>query len=200
MATVVDLTALSKAVQAFETTWIPIFWYTKEVIRESAFVYGEFRVYLNTLRITFDLVPSGRHRKNTIESKHSVIPSIYLRPMTANNNKDHILNAMKALNISNEISGTITASAYEVARRYTKPIHRELVRRLDGVIEENLKMKFRKELASSTGKQKRRSSSVRVSLLARAVVGMTNSTFAVPKNLPISAIFSAKKYVIPALL
>ena len=76
---VVHTATISEAVIGFEACWVPHFGYPESIHGDKAFDASNFKSYMKERDISFRPVPPGRHSKNTIESKHNVIRSIYLR-------------------------------------------------------------------------------------------------------------------------
>ncbi len=123
VAQIVKSTALQEAVNAFEATWIAHFGYPCVMKGDEAFEKGVFREHLNELGIKFELVPKGRHYKNPIESKHSIIRSVFIRLMNTTNKRfTPEYCAIKAVSISNDLYGNNIMSAFEMSKGYTKSI------------------------------------------------------------------------------
>lgn len=62
------------------------FWYPDSIHADNEFQIGYMKHYADKVGIVILPVPPGRHRKNSIESKHHVIRSIYLRLKEASGN------------------------------------------------------------------------------------------------------------------
>ena len=78
---------------------------------------------MDEISISFRPVPPGRHRRNAIESKHSVIRSIYLRLKDAAEDRHNARYASyKAVSISNDLYGNDTLRAFEMEKGDTKPV------------------------------------------------------------------------------
>lgn len=60
-----------------------------------------------------------------LESKHRIIRSIFLRLKNANESTPIALLAYQATVISNDLYGSDTVTAFELAKGYTKPIESE---------------------------------------------------------------------------
>lgn len=69
-----DVTILS-AIIAFEATLITQFWPPDAGQGDQAFNHNEFKNYHKLNGTIFRLVPSRKHHKNTLESKHGTIRS-----------------------------------------------------------------------------------------------------------------------------
>lgn len=115
--------SISSAVVAFEATWVAQFWPPESVQGDQAFAKTEFTDYLKNNSISFRPVPSRRHHKNTLEPKHGIIRSIFLRLLSASPEADKTVLALHAVRISNDLYGSDTLSSFEIAKGYTKPIN-----------------------------------------------------------------------------
>ncbi len=145
----VESTNLADAVVAFEACWVSQFWYPESLHGDKAFQIGEFKLYAESLDIPIRPVPPRRHSKNSIESKHNVIRSIYIRlKEAAKDNHNAKLAAYKAVSISNDLYGNDTLSAFELAKGFTKPIMNEPIDNLipDDIIESHEKLQARRKL------------------------------------------------------
>lgn len=78
-AHVVTSINLKEAVIAFEAPWVSQFWYPDSIRADKAFQVGTFKEYAEKLYIPIHPVLPGRHSKNAIESKHSIIRTIFIR-------------------------------------------------------------------------------------------------------------------------
>lgn len=78
-ALVVTSNNLKEAIIFLEASWVLQFWYPDSIRAYKAFQVDAFKEYADKLRIAIHPVPPGRHSKNTIESKHNVIRSIFMR-------------------------------------------------------------------------------------------------------------------------
>ena len=67
-------------------------------------------------------VPPRRHCKNPIEPRHGTIRSIFLRLKNSDVNVSDELHAIRAIRISNDLYGSDTLSAYEMAKGFSKPL------------------------------------------------------------------------------
>lgn len=67
--------------------------------------------------------------------------------MGTGSNKDQNINAIKVVNISNDLHENTVVSAYEMSKRYTNLIDGNPVGILDDVIESHLKLNARRKLA-----------------------------------------------------
>lgn len=68
----------------------------------------------------FAPVPPRRHYENLIEHKHGIIRTIYLRLNNAAPDENPKLHSVSADRISNEMYGSDTLSAYEIAKGFAK--------------------------------------------------------------------------------
>jgi len=121
-AGIVDDASLPTAVLSFDAVWLSHFWPPAEVQGDPAFNHEGFLSYLKSLDTAFRPVPPRRHQKNTLEPKHGVIRSIFLRLRSAAPDTDGRLHALQAVRISNDLYGSDTASAFELAKGFSKPI------------------------------------------------------------------------------
>ena len=119
---VVPDASLESAVVAFESVWIGQFWPPDAVQGDQAFTGETFQQYLKSHGISFRPVPSRRHHKNTLEPKHGIIRSIYLRLQSASPTSNSAILALRAVSISNDLYGSDTLSAFELAKGFTKPV------------------------------------------------------------------------------
>lgn len=124
-AQIVENTNQHDVVPPFESTWIPHFWYPESIRGDQAFGQGSFFKYMKSIDIIFELVPKNRHYKKPIESKNSIIRSIYERLKDHGQkakNFDQIQSALKSVSISNDLYGNILMSSFELAKGYTRPL------------------------------------------------------------------------------
>lgn len=97
--------SINTAIRAFEETWITHLWYPSKIRGNIVFCEVEFKLYMDNRDIKFYLVPSGRHSRNAIESKHAVIINILIR-LLQDGSTDKQNSAIKAVAISNELYGS----------------------------------------------------------------------------------------------
>lgn len=119
-ASVVHSKDMESVIKAFEENWVNHFWYPENIKGDKAFEEGAFSNYIKERDISFQLVPTGRHSRNPIESKHGSIRNIFVRLIDAYMQPE--IAAVKAVGISNELYGNTVMSAYELAKGYSKPI------------------------------------------------------------------------------
>lgn len=93
------------------------------------------------------MVPPGRHYKNAIESKHSIIRSIYLRILDNCNNINPSIAALRAVAVSNDLYGNHTVSAYEMAKGYTRPFEGSPISLPQEMLDAHLNMQARRKLS-----------------------------------------------------
>lgn len=118
-----DDASLRSAVIGFEASWLSKFWAPLSVRGDDAFNKDEFKNYMSTLDIEFRPIPPRRHSKNVLESKHGIIGSVYLRLKSANDSDESdTLLAHQAVRMSNDLYGSDTLSAFELANGFTKPV------------------------------------------------------------------------------
>lgn len=118
----VSSASLSDAIIAFESVWVSQFWPPSSVQGDLAFRHEVFQDYLSQYGTSFRPVPTRRHHKNVLESKHGVIRAIYLRLKSASPSSVPGLLAASAVRISNEMYGSETMSSFELAKGYTLPV------------------------------------------------------------------------------
>lgn len=118
--TVPDAT-LSSAILAFESTWMAQFWSPHAVRGDQAFNHDEFHKYLSNGDISFQPILSRNHQNNALEPQHGVIRSIFLRLKSAHPEENSALLAVLAVTISNDLYGSDIASAFELAKGFSKP-------------------------------------------------------------------------------
>lgn len=70
MEIVVNSTTLSELFQEFKTTWVSRFWHPDIRRCDYEFSSGEFRDYISTLELIFELLNHAKHSKITIKSKY----------------------------------------------------------------------------------------------------------------------------------
>ena len=122
-AHVVSTATLTEAIIAFEACWVSQFWYPDCIRADTAFLLCEFKKYTENMGIPLQPVSPGRHSKNAIESKHNIIPSIFIRlKEAAGTELDPKLAAYKSVSISNDLYGNETKSAFELAKSFSKSI------------------------------------------------------------------------------
>ena len=119
---IVDSTSMKSAIFQIELTWISQFWPPTAIQADGAFVNDEFKAFLNQYGIEFRPVPPRRHCKNPIDPRHGVIRSIFLKLKHAEPDVSDELHAIRSVRMSNDLYGTDTLSAYEMAKGYTKPV------------------------------------------------------------------------------
>ena len=134
------------AITAFEQNWITHFWYPNIIRGDKAFMEGEFKKYMDSRDIKFDLVPPGRHSRNAIESKHRAIRSIYLR-LKEDKSLSIEACAVKAVSISNDLYGSSIMSSFELAKGYSKPIGDHPVQISDDIVKAYEDIQARRKLA-----------------------------------------------------
>lgn len=74
------------------------------------------------LYILIYLVPPRLHCKNPIDPRHVTIRSIFLHLKIAEPEVSDATNAVRAIRISNDLYGSDTLSAYEMAKGFSKPL------------------------------------------------------------------------------
>lgn len=122
-AAIVSSTNLTEAIRAFETLWISQFWAPQSVHADGAFQQPKFVDYLARHAISIRPVPPRRHQKNMIEPRHGSIRAIFLRLRQHDDKFPSDLCALEAVRLSNDLYGTDVASAFELAKGYTRPLH-----------------------------------------------------------------------------
>ena len=113
---------MTDEILAFQASWLSQFWNPDYIQADKAFFNDEFQSFLRDRRIGLRPVPSRRHHKNPLEAKHGEIRSIYLRLKHANPGTDPRSLAHQSVTVSNDLYGSDTVSAFELAKGFTKPI------------------------------------------------------------------------------
>lgn len=78
--------------------------------------------FLSRFDVEMRPVPPRRHAKNAIEPRNRTIRSMFLRLKNAEPDLSDNLHAIRAIRISNDLYGSDTLSAYEMAKGFTKPL------------------------------------------------------------------------------
>ena len=113
---------MADSILAFQATWLAQFWNPSALEGDFAFVTDEFQTFLRDRGIGLRPVPPRRYHKNPLEPKHGVIRSIYLRLKHASPDTDPKVLAHQAVIVSNDLYGSDTVSAFELAKGFTKPV------------------------------------------------------------------------------
>lgn len=123
---VVESTGMEHAVEVFESLWLSPFWNPHVVLCDQAFNNEIFSSFLRVDDIELRPLPPRRHNKNVLESKHKVIRDIYIRIKHHNSQTSSKVSpqtlVQQALRISNDLYGSDTMSANELAKGYTRPL------------------------------------------------------------------------------
>lgn len=119
----VETTVLKEAIIGFEAFWISQFWYLDAIRADLAFHKGESKANSDRLGIPLQRVPTRRHSKDAIDSKHNIIHSIFIRLKEAAGSEfDPALASYQAVTISNDLYGNDTVSSFELEKGFTHPI------------------------------------------------------------------------------
>ena len=111
---VVESTNIAEAILYFEMLWATRYGYPNNIVYDKAFDCAEFKEYISKTGIIGNPVPSRRHNKNVLESKHKVLRDIYMRLGNENNDCPRIL-IQHMFRISNLLYGNDVMSTYELA-------------------------------------------------------------------------------------
>lgn len=121
-AHVVSTTALEEVKYGLQSIWFAQFWPPASIHADGAFDNDDFSKFLRRFEIDLRPVPPRRHQKNPIESRHAVIRAIYLRIRHADPDGVDALAAIQSVTVSNDLYGNDTASSFELAKGFTKPV------------------------------------------------------------------------------
>ena len=81
---------MSEAILCFKTLWVTRYGYPEILVYDKAFNSTEFKEYLDKAGISKNVIPSGRHNKNVLESKHKVLRDTYSRLSYENDTRPEI--------------------------------------------------------------------------------------------------------------
>jgi len=122
---VVNSSNMLDAIEVFESSWLSQFWEPEVVAFDQAFNSDIFLKFLGKYGIEARPLPSRRHNKNVLESKHRIIRDVYIR-LKADAEGDPTLSGrtlvQQALRISNDLYGNDVMSSQELAKGYTRPV------------------------------------------------------------------------------
>jgi len=124
---IVESTTMAQAIEVFESTWLSEFWAPDVVAFDQAFDSKLFDQFLQKYGIGKRALPARRHSKNVIESKHRIIRDVYLRLKSSFENDETVSESVlvkQAIRVTNDLYGNDVASAYELAKGYTRPVAR----------------------------------------------------------------------------
>lgn len=107
---------------AFDASWLSQFWTPAFIQADQAFVNNEFKSFVQDHGISIRPVPPRCHHKNTLESKHVMIRSIFLKLKHAQPDADPRQLAYQSLTVSNGLYGNYTVSSFEITKGFRKPI------------------------------------------------------------------------------
>lgn len=110
------------ALVASESCWLSQSRQPVRVQGDQAFNVEEFPGYLKMFDVKFNQIPSRRHSKNPVESKHRVIRNIFLHLKSAFPHIALDLLAYQAVRVSNDLYGTDVLFAFELAKGFSKPL------------------------------------------------------------------------------
>eukprot|EP00171_Calliarthron_tuberculosum_P018762 IDg18762t1 len=120
-----ESTAMTHAIEVFESTWMSELLVPKVVAFDQAFASELFLSFLDKYGIEKRSISARRHNKNVIELKHRVIRDVYLR-LKEDSEDDLTVSktvlVQQALRITNNLYGNDVASVYKLAKGFTRPI------------------------------------------------------------------------------
>lgn len=119
---VVESTSMESAIRTIELVWFSQFWPPSSFQADGAFNNDIFKSFLDIYDVDLRPVPPRRHCKNAIEPRHGTIRSIFLRLKSADSKTSDSLHAIRSIRISNDLYGSDTLSAFEMAKGYSKPL------------------------------------------------------------------------------
>ena len=85
---IVTTRTVHDAIDHFELIWVSQNGYPKSLLADQAFITGEFKRYAESVGVNLLPVPSRRHNKNVLESKHRVLRDIFNRIKECNSTSD----------------------------------------------------------------------------------------------------------------
>lgn len=88
---------------------------------DTAFDSDEFKEHLVRHGTEFRPIPSRRHSKNVLESKHGVIRNVFLGILQENDDNAQ-LSALQAVSISKDLYGSHILSSFELVKGFNKPV------------------------------------------------------------------------------
>ena len=123
---VVEDTSMRQAIVVLDAHWVTPFWTPDVVAYDSEFKNSIFINYLKDQGIDARPLPSRRHNKNVLESKHRIIRDVFLRlkeeGQVAEDDCKQSLCVQQAIRISNDLYGNDVLSAQELAKGYSRPL------------------------------------------------------------------------------
>ena len=104
------------------------FWHPVSMHGDRAFSHGCFSEYLKDRGVHFRLVPPRRRSKNSLENKHGVIWSVFLKLKTVTPDTASSLLALRTVSITIYLYGNDVMSSFGLAKGFTKPTESNFVR------------------------------------------------------------------------
>lgn len=117
---IVESTSTEVAIYAMELTWLAHFWPPAWIHADGAFLSKHFMQFFGQYGIELRPVPPRRHQKNMIEPRYGSIWSIFLRLKHADSEIGDALHVIRAIRVSDDLSGSDTLSANEMAKGFGK--------------------------------------------------------------------------------
>lgn len=147
-ACVVSDASNEHAVASFQSCWVNQFWMLNSMRADKAFCFGKFEKFCQDQDIKEDPRPAKRHSKNVIESKHGLIRSVFLNPVSASPHAPKEQLALQALSISNDLNHLNIMSAFELVKGFTRPVDVNRVHAVpDEIINAELKLSERRKMS-----------------------------------------------------
>ena len=121
---IVTTKTVREAIDHFEMIWVSQYGYPESLLADQAFITDEFKRYADSVGMNLLPVPSRRHNKNVLESKHRVLRDIFNRIKECNSTSDSTdqMVVQQVMRIANNLYGNDVVSSYELAKGYTLPL------------------------------------------------------------------------------
>lgn len=119
---VVDSTSMENVIFHMKSLWFAQFWPPNYIHVDGAFQNDIMETFVSRYDVKMRPVPPRRHAKNAIEPRHRTIRSIFRRLKHSEPDTSESIHAIRAIHISNDLYGSDTLSAYEMAKGFTKPL------------------------------------------------------------------------------
>lgn len=101
----VPSTSINHAILGFKSAWLSQFLISDAVQADSAFAGSNLKSFFDARNVSFPPAPPQRHSWNPLESKHSVIRTIFLNLRAGEPHESAEMHALCAASISNNLYG-----------------------------------------------------------------------------------------------